>query len=97
MTYQMRVARDGRLIPPEDLARELDLKPGDSITVDREDGKLVLKTRLQAISEIQARVRASLPPGYTGSLVDELIAERRAEGAREDAEHEEWLRRRNAE
>lgn len=92
MTYQMRVAEDGRLIAPDELARELDLKPGDSLTIDREDGKLVLKTYLQVVREVQARVRALLPADYTGSLVDELIAERRAEARRENAELEEWVR-----
>ena len=85
MTYQMRVAEDGRLIAPEELAQALDLKPGDSLTVVEEGGKFVLKTYGQVVREVQARMRALLPPDYAGDMVGELLAERRAAAERENA------------
>jgi AbrB family transcriptional regulator, stage V sporulation protein T len=93
MTYHARVTPDGQVVLPEELALELDLTPGSSLVIEREDGKLVLKSYSQVVKEVQAKFRAMLPPDYTGSLVDELIAERRAEAARENAEYDEWLRR----
>ena len=93
MTFQMRVAEDGRLIAPEELAKALDLKPGDSLTVVEEGGRFVLKTYGQVVREVQARMRALLPPDYSGDMVGELLDDRRAEAAREDAESEAWSRR----
>ena len=46
--------------------------------------------RLRAVRDMQDRVRASLPAGYTGGLADEVIADRRAEAARENAESTAW-------
>lgn len=73
------------------MVREFDLKPGDSLVVEREDGRYVIKPFTQAVREVQAEFRAMLPANHTGSLADELIAERRAEARREDVEHDEWL------
>jgi AbrB family transcriptional regulator (stage V sporulation protein T) len=92
MTYHAHVTAAGAVEFPEELARELQLRPGGSLVIERENGQLVLKTYEQVVQEVQAKFRAMLPAEYVGSLVDELIADRRAEAARENAEHEEWLR-----
>ena len=46
-----------------------------------EEGALVIETRAQGLRRAQALVRRYIPEGV--SLSDELIAERRAEAARE--------------
>ncbi|WP_346344685.1 AbrB/MazE/SpoVT family DNA-binding domain-containing protein [Sphingomonas sp. dw_22] len=81
----------GKIVIPAELRRELDIKDGDSLVIERDDqGNLVLKTYAQVVREVQAAFRAMVGP-YEGSLVDELIAERRREAAMED-EQEEALR-----
>jgi AbrB family looped-hinge helix DNA binding protein len=87
MSYQVTMAETGQVMLPDELVREFDLKPGDSLVVEREDGRYVIKPFTQVVREVQAEFRAMLPPGYTGSLADELIAERRAEARRENAQH----------
>ncbi len=96
MTYHARVMADGHVVFPEELAAELQLQPGSSLVIEREDGKLVLKSFVDVVREAQVKFRAMLPPDYTGSLVDELIADRREEARIEDAKHEDWLRRSRA-
>ncbi len=92
MTYQAKVIAGGKIVIPADLRRELGIKDGDSLVIERDDRDgLVLKTRAQVVKEVQARLREEMGPS-TGSVVDELIAERRVQGERENREHEEWLR-----
>lgn len=95
MTYHAKVITGGKIVIPAELRREFGIKDGDSLVIERdEQGRMILKTYLQVVKEVQAEFRAMLPPDYKGSLVDELIADRRAEAAREDAEMEKWLDRR---
>ena len=96
MNYGLRMTEDGRAALPEELVREFHLQPGDSLVVVREDDHFVIKFYFQVVKEVQAKFRAMLPVGYTGSLADELIAGRRAEARRDDAELDAWLRDREA-
>jgi AbrB family transcriptional regulator, stage V sporulation protein T len=80
MSYHSKISSTGKIALPAALRRELDLKPGDSIVIEREDGKFVLKTYFQVLREIQDNVRKHLKTPFT---VDEFIAEKRAEAARE--------------
>ncbi len=72
----------GRVVIPAALRRELGLRPGDRLLARVEDGQIVLETREAIMARIKARFAAAVPPGV--SLVDELIAERRAEARREE-------------
>lgn len=83
MTYYAHVTNDGQVVLPADVARAIGLKPGDSILIERHDSKLVVKTYQDIVREGQDRFRSLLPAGFQGSLVDELIADRRAEAAAE--------------
>lgn len=89
MTYSAKVIAGGKIVIPAELRRELGLNTGDTVVIEREDGKLVLKSYLQVVREVQAAVRERAIP-YEGSIVDELIAERRQEAAREEAEDLNW-------
>lgn len=91
MTYHARVTAAGAVEFPDELVRELDLAPGKSLVIEREDGKLVLKTYEQVVHEVQARFRELRGPETGESLVDELIAERRAEARRQNDELRGWL------
>jgi hypothetical protein len=54
---------------------------GDTLTGVVEDGELRLMSVDTAVRQVQAMVRRHVPEGV--SLVDEFIAERRAENARD--------------
>jgi hypothetical protein len=68
------------------MRRELEIEPGETLMAHVESHRLVLERRTQILERLRGEVRGVVPPG--GSVVDELIAERRAEARREVAEHE---------
>ncbi|KPF80486.1 AbrB family transcriptional regulator [alpha proteobacterium AAP81b] len=71
----------GRIIVPAEFRRAMGVAPGDTLVLSLEGEALRVQSHRAVVREIQASVRALVPPGV--SLVDELIAERRAEAARE--------------
>jgi AbrB family looped-hinge helix DNA binding protein len=76
-----RLVSGGRLQVPAEIRRALGLKDGDSVTLEVVDGELRVVPYREVIRRIQQEVREHIPPGV--SLVDELIADRRAEAAGE--------------
>jgi AbrB family looped-hinge helix DNA binding protein len=73
----------GRLVLPSAVRRELDLKPGTHMIVSTEtDGSV----RLRPYRAVATQNRGILRDLRGGSMVDELLVERRAEAAEEDAE-----------
>ena len=64
---------------PAKFRKAIGLKPSDSVTL--EDHALSVRTARDTLSNARALMRAKNPAGK--SLVDELLAERRAERARE--------------
>ena len=77
----VRVAEGGRIVIPAEYRKALGLKVGDEVILVLEGEEVHLLTPRQAIKRAQDMVRRHVPEGV--SLVDELIAERRAEAARE--------------
>lgn len=65
---------------PRDVRRRLRVEPGDSLVLTEEDGGIRLRPLADRIDALQGSW-SDLAPGV--SLADELIAERRAEAARE--------------
>jgi AbrB family looped-hinge helix DNA binding protein len=79
-TNEVQVGAQGRLVIPAALRKALGLKPGDRL-IARQDGEsLVLERREVIERRLQDRFR-HIPKEV--SLVDELIAERRVEAAKE--------------
>lgn len=71
------------MVLPSAVRRELDLKPGTQMLLSTEkDGSLRLRP-YRAVAEQNRGVLRDLPGE---SMVDELLTQRRAEAAREDAE-----------
>ena len=70
------------MVIPAEYRRALGIQVGDELIVRLEDGEIRLLTLDRAIAQAQAAVRRYVPAGR--SLVDELLADRRAEAARED-------------
>ncbi|MEX2431164.1 MAG: AbrB/MazE/SpoVT family DNA-binding domain-containing protein [Dehalococcoidia bacterium] len=81
--FQVQVGRQGRIVIPAEVRQALGIKPGDTLFARLAEGQLVLETRERVIERIRS-IFSHVPPGV--SLADELIAERRAEAAREEAE-----------
>lgn len=83
-SYTATLGDRGRLVLPSKLRQRLDLHPGDRLVmIVDEEGEF----RVVSVREVARRARGmfrDLAPGR--SLVDELIAERREEARREDAE-----------
>ncbi len=71
---------DGRVLVPAALRREFGAPPGEPLVARVEDGRLILERRADILRRAQERF-ASLGPG--DDLVDELLADRRAEARRE--------------
>ena len=78
-----KLVSGGRLQIPADIRRALNLKDGDTVNLEVVDGELRMIPYREVIRRVQEQVRKHihLPPGV--SLVDEFIAERRAEAAKE--------------
>lgn len=75
------VGPQGRLVIPSDIRREMGIGPGDVLLALVEGQRLVLEKReavLRRLLQRFERVPAEV------SLADELIAERRSEGRREE-------------
>lgn len=82
MTSQrVKLVEGGKLVIPAAFRREMGIKPGDTLIVEMDEGELRVRSLPSAIQRVQARMRELNPEGR--SLVEELIAERRAEAARE--------------
>jgi AbrB family looped-hinge helix DNA binding protein len=72
----------GRVVLPSSVRSELGWTPGTRLLVTTEsDGSLRMRP-YRVVAEALRGILADVAPGE--SLVDELIAERRAEAARED-------------
>lgn len=82
MRGKTRINQQGRIVIPAECRAVAGLKPGDELLVEAlGEGELRLLTPAQAIKKAQAIVARHVPKER--DLVAELIAERRAEAARE--------------
>jgi len=84
MTCHVRVAAGGRIVIPANVRKAMDIRDGELVTLQLEDGRLSIMSRREAIRRVQEYVRSLPNFDSSGSMVDELIAERRAEALRED-------------
>ena len=76
-----KIDKNGRVFIPAEYRRELGLNPGDRVVVQLHEGEVRILSQLEGIRRAQEIVARYIPPER--SLVDELIADRRAEAARE--------------
>ncbi|HEX3864582.1 MAG TPA: AbrB/MazE/SpoVT family DNA-binding domain-containing protein [Stellaceae bacterium] len=82
MGARTRINQQGRIVIPAECRAAAGLKPGDELLIEAiGEGELRLRTPGQAIKAAQAIVARHIPKER--DLVAELIAERRAEAARE--------------
>ncbi len=85
MTFHAKIIAGGKISLPAELRRALDLKDGDTITIEHDGVSFTGMSHEQRIKRLQAQFAPYVVPGV--SVVDELIADRRAEAARDDADY----------
>lgn len=80
---EVQIGPQGRVVIPAKLRKSLNLKPGDRLIAREVGESLVLERREAVEKRLHDRFR-HIPKDV--SLVDELLAERRAEASREAVE-----------
>jgi AbrB family looped-hinge helix DNA binding protein len=82
--YTLHLGNRGRIVLPAEVRHQLDLKDGDRLILTVEaDGSLRLLSAREAARHGRGLLRRMLPGLEGRCLSEELIAERRAEAARE--------------
>lgn len=76
-----KLGKNGRVVIPASFRDELGLKDGDDLTMKIVDGEVRISSPNLAIKRARDMVSKHVPEGV--SLVDDLIAMRRAEAERE--------------
>ncbi|PTQ63655.1 antidote-toxin recognition antitoxin MazE [Sphingomonas sp. PP-CE-3G-477] len=95
MTYHAKVV-SGQIVLPPELRRDAGIEDGDSLVIElNPDGGLTMKTYAQVVREVQSEFRSMAKPADR-NLVDELLADRRADAVRENTEIEDWRTRHTA-
>lgn len=80
----VRVGPKGRVVVPAAIRRQLGIEEGTELMARVDGDAVVLERRGAALRRLQELVTSIVPRDV--SLVDELIAERREEARREEAE-----------
>jgi AbrB family looped-hinge helix DNA binding protein len=81
MTETVVLGESGRIVLPATIRKEAGLKPGHRLTVSYEHGEIKILSRKMALERIRAGIiehRGSLE-----GLLDEFLAEKHEEAARE--------------
>ena len=81
---RLRIAANGRLVIPADMRSAMLIDDSGHLTARVVRGELRVLAPRAAVRNLQKMMRDALPAGV--SVVDELIAERRADAQREDGE-----------
>lgn len=71
----------GRILIPAEARQQLNIGPGDEVFLEVHDGQMTVSTFQTVLRELQQEIGQRVKPG--GSVVDELLAERKAEVDRE--------------
>ena len=83
-TDYVRLGEDGRIVIPAAARRELGLTPGQTLVLESDGDTLLIRTGDAVLRDTQGYFRRFAAPGV--SVVDDLIADRRAEAAVEESE-----------
>lgn len=79
--FQVKISVGRRMVLPPEACEKLHLGVGDTVIVEVKDDGIRLRSWKTVLQEMQQHLAQKVPAGV--SLVDELIAERRAEAVRE--------------
>ena len=84
--YAMKMSEGGRVVVPAEVRRALGVSEGETLVGELRDGEFVLTTKRARMEAAVRHFQKFCPPETGRSLVDEFLAERRAEAAREDGD-----------
>ncbi len=90
---RVKVSEKGRVVLPMHFREAVGIKVGDVVNLEFIDNELRISTFSSRLAKARARLHRLVPQGV--NLVDDLIAERRAEAKREEDEAQEWLTKRS--
>jgi bifunctional DNA-binding transcriptional regulator/antitoxin component of YhaV-PrlF toxin-antitoxin module len=79
----VKMGSNGRLVLPLALRQDIGLPKGGDFLARAEDGVIILEPYKKALEHLRRLVRQHAPAEPGVSVVEELIAERRAEAGRE--------------
>lgn len=88
-----QIGANGRLVIPAEIRRQLGLEAGEELAVHLDGTQVILERPEDLLARIQADWQAA---AEGKSMVDELIAERRLEAAREEKELRQWMKSRSS-
>ncbi|GAA5174193.1 hypothetical protein GCM10023321_77540 [Pseudonocardia eucalypti] len=84
---ELAATSDGRVTIPAQVRRAAGIEPGQTLVVYVERGRVVLEERAHLLTRLQDEaIAAAQAAGHTDSAVAELLADRRAEADREQAD-----------
>ncbi len=84
--FPVRIGANGRLCVPAKMRKALGLESGGVVVLSLQDGEIRIRPIRAVLAEVQAMVAPYLEA--SGDSVEQFLADRRAEVAREDAEYE---------
>lgn len=87
----VKLSQGGRLVIPAEMREKLQINQGDELVLEERDGELVLASKRHRLMKAQAEFQKLFPKATGNSLVDALLADRKAEALKEEAETQEWL------
>lgn len=79
----IKMSEGGRVVVPVEIRRALGVNEGDTLLGELRDGDFVLTTRRAQLARARQLFQQYCPPQPNRSLVDEFLAERRAEAGHE--------------
>ena len=80
MSYHAKLIKGGKIVIPAELRREFAFNEGDSLVIEKDGDRLVIKSRASMLGDIRAKVRAGLTkPVSVDSYLREKWAEADAE------------------
>jgi AbrB family looped-hinge helix DNA binding protein len=83
--YALKMSEGGRVVVPAEVRRALGVTEGETLVGELRNGEFVLTTKRARMDAAVRYFQKFCPPEPGRSLADELIAERRAEAAREES------------
>jgi AbrB family looped-hinge helix DNA binding protein len=87
---RLKIDSAGRMVIPAEMRSAMMVKPGDTVTAEVTDGEFRIVSPGVALKRIQAFAKEFKAKNPGLSVVDELIADRRAEAQREADEADAW-------
>ena len=86
LSHTVRLGSGGRVVIPAEMRAAMGWSPDEPLRLRRVDGEVRIESVADGIRRAQALVREAFGPSDGRSMVDEFIAERRAEARREEEE-----------